>query len=49
MTRWIRIADKPGLAPPLKAVLKMGADQMEATTKENAGKASIGDETRNDW
>jgi len=27
------IADKPGLALPLKAVLKMGADQMGADHK----------------
>ena len=44
MTRWIRIVGKRGLALPLKAVPKMGADQMGPTTKEIAGNGSICDE-----
>jgi len=38
------VVDKRGLALPLKAVLKMRADQMVPTTKENAGNGSIRDE-----
>jgi len=38
------LATNGGLALALKAVLKMGADQMGATTKEDAGKRSIRDE-----
>jgi len=38
------VAEKRGLALPLKVVLKMGADHWGPTTKENAGQGSIRDE-----